>query len=87
MASIDMWHSVTTNGNVVDKWFVLAKAVDLFGEAIRCFYAHANLACSICVCARYNVLYPPSGIQRSEGGSSPSHNSLCKRHSENSKGR
>lgn len=51
-----MWHSVTANGNVVSKWFILAKAVDLFGEATRCFYAHAHLACSLCARASMETL-------------------------------
>jgi hypothetical protein len=53
LAYSELWFSLTTNKNVVDKWFVLSKASDLFGEAIRCFYAHANLAC--CICARASM--------------------------------
>ncbi|MGD0177716.1 MAG: hypothetical protein ABSC50_12930 [Candidatus Bathyarchaeia archaeon] len=52
----ELWFSLTTNKNVVDKWFVLSKAADLFGEGIRCFYAHANLACCLCTRASMETL-------------------------------
>jgi hypothetical protein len=34
---------------VIEKWIIAGQAVDLFGEAVKAFYAHAFMACCICI--------------------------------------
>jgi hypothetical protein len=73
LAYSELWFSLTTNKNVVDKWFVLSKAADLFGEAIRYFYGHANLACCICARASMETLLHTARTTSTIGERSASH--------------
>jgi hypothetical protein len=53
LGTVELWHSLTTNKNVIDNWIIVGQAVDLFGEAVKAFYAHAFLAS--CICTRASI--------------------------------
>lgn len=44
-----LWHGFIRNEQLKSRFYVLDAAVDLFGEAVKCYKAEVYLACCICV--------------------------------------
>jgi predicted DNA-binding ribbon-helix-helix protein len=45
----ELWNEFIRNEHIKSRFYVLDAAVDLFGEAVKCYRAEAYLACCICV--------------------------------------
>mgnify|MGYP001101278536 CR=1 FL=1 len=49
LASSELWRALIYSEDIKNKYFIIGPAVNLFGEAIRCYDAQAYLASCICV--------------------------------------